>query len=120
MAFTPITVTTPAGPNIASASAGALTVSMAAADSSNGNSFPFTGNELLVMQNTDTSSHNVVLNSAADSIGRSADITYALAAGEIATFNYRRAQQGWAQSDGTAHVTAASALVKLGVIKPAA
>jgi hypothetical protein len=97
----------------------ALKVTMAAADASNGNSFPLTGSEKLLIQNTDSSAHTVTISSVAIN-GRTGDITtYSVGAGEIHAFDFHGGIAGWQQSDGTVHLAVSSALIYFGVLKPA-
>jgi len=99
-------------------SAGALAVTMTAADASNGNSFVLTGSEILLIQNTDSSAHTVTISSVAIN-GRTGDITtYSVAANSIAAFSFRGGVSGWQQTDGTVHLAVSSALIYFGVIKP--
>ncbi len=117
MSFTALTPITPVGPYPASVGAGSLTAAFVACDASNGNSFPLTGHEILELRNTDTASHNVTINSVADSRNRPDDITaYAIAAGVDVAFSFLSGIEGWQQTDGTVHFTAASALIFARVI----
>jgi hypothetical protein len=120
MSQTALTVTKPLGPYVASVAAEALKVTMQAADASNGNSFPLTGKEILLIQNTDTVAHTVTISSVPDAEGRSGDITsYSVPAGEIHAFSFRGGTQGWQQTDGTVHLAVSSALIFFGVLQPA-
>lgn len=58
-----------------------------AADAVSGNSFMASGNDLLIMYNSDSSSHTVIIRSAADSYGRFADVTYTVGAGVYSFVN---------------------------------
>jgi hypothetical protein len=117
MPFTPVTPQVPKGPGITSPAALALALAFVACDVTNGNSFPMTGKELLVIENTDTAAHTVTLTSVADAVGRAGDITaYSIPAGAFMIFD---AQQivGWQQSDGTFRFTSTSALLFAAVIR---
>jgi hypothetical protein len=119
MSATSIAVQVPKGPSSA-ISAGQLAITMTAADVGNGNSFPFTGREILIVQNSDASGHHFTITSVADDKGRTGDVSsYAIAAGVIAVFNFRGLQGGWQQSDGTVHISADDATVKFAILQPA-
>jgi len=99
-------------------SAGALDVTMTAADASNGNSFVTTGTEILLIQNTDSSAHTVTISSAPIN-GRTGDITtYSVPANSIAAFSFRGGLQGWQQTNGNVNLAVSSALIYFGVIRP--
>lgn len=99
----------PAGGTV---SALALDLTMSAADVGNMNKSPFTGRDILLVNNTDTASHTITITSAPDEHGRSSDIaTYAVAAGKISAFSFRGGAAGWLQSDGNIYYQANSALV---------
>lgn len=88
------------------ATAGA-TVTWTAADSTNNNSFVFTGHEVLIVRNKHASAAKTfTLNSAANSRGRTKDITaQSLVHGTYAVLGPFRQKEGWAQSDGTVFCT---------------
>ena len=65
----------------------ALDMTFTVADTVNGNAFLASGNDLLIIFNSDSSSHTVTLNSAADSFGRFATITYTGGAGVYSLIN---------------------------------
>jgi hypothetical protein len=76
MARTVLTVQTPVGPYPTNpVGAGALATTYATGDNTNGNSFPFTGRELIDFRNTTGGAITVTLTSAPDPQGRAADIT---------------------------------------------
>jgi hypothetical protein len=57
------------------------------------------------------------MTSTADSRGRTSDISsYAIAAGVHIAFSFLAGQEGWEQTDGTAHVQTDDATVKLAVL----
>ena len=97
--------------------AGALDLTMTAADTVNGNSFAFTGKEILLIQNTDSSTHHVTVSSVADGLGRTGDIaTYALAANDIAAIDCD-SLTGWVQSGGLLFILGDNALVKFAILR---
>jgi hypothetical protein len=121
MSRTNIATQTPVGPYPAGGvvSALALDLAWAAADVSNHNEFLFSGKEVLLVQNTDTVSHNLTLTSAPDEHGRSADVSsYAVAAGVISAFSFRAGSAGWLESDGHVYIQADNALMKFAIISP--
>jgi hypothetical protein len=90
---------------------------MTAPHAADGGQFVANGNDLLIIQNTDSSSHTYTITSTADPFGRTKDITtQAIAAGAIHTFGPMQLT-GWVQSDGKVYVAANSTLVKFGVIQ---
>lgn len=58
-----------------------------AADAINGNAFLASGNDLLVMYNSDSAPHTVLIKSAADPEGRFADLTYTVQPGAHSFIN---------------------------------
>lgn len=119
MTATALTVQTPKGPFISGQpSANALNITFAACDAVNGNSFPASGHELLILNNTDSGAHNVTITSQADTRGRTQDITaYSIAAGAFAMFAFVGSTEGWADGSGNITFTAADASVKAAVVK---
>jgi hypothetical protein len=99
MARTVLTVLTPKGPYPGTVNAGDLATTYATADNTNGNSFSFTGRELIDFRNTTGGAITVTLTSAADPQGRSADITaYSIPATTgLATF-WAGNLVGWSQA----------------------
>jgi hypothetical protein len=96
--------------------AGDLKVTLATGDNVNGNSFPLTGREILIISNPDVSAHTVTIQSVADHLGRTSDITaYSIPAGEIHAINLNTLE-GW-QNGGNLNLTCNSALLKFGVIR---
>lgn len=93
-------------------------LTMTAADASNSNEFVFTGNEILVIQNTSASTQRTfTLTSAPDGLGRTADVTaQTIEAGEIKIFQFE--SDGWEQSTGKIYFAGSHAEVKFGVIRP--
>ncbi len=107
MARTALNVVSPKGPH-SPVSAGQLDFLFAAADQANGNAFPCTGRELVLIRNSHASDPaTVTITSAPDPYGRTKDIaTYSLAAGDYAAF-WIGSTVGWKQSDGKAHLDVA-------------
>lgn len=117
MSRTALTPVIPVGPYPASVGAGALVASFAACDSSNGNSFPLTGHEILELRNSDSSAHTVTISSVPDSRNRPDDITaYSIAAGADVVFSFLSGLEGWQQADGNCYFTAVSAMILARII----
>lgn len=103
--------------------AGDLNLTPVATDAVNGNSFPATGKEVVLLLNTDTATHTVTITSTADPYGRLdtslTTYTVPIAVGglsgvsiiEMSTLN------GWVQSGQTVNMTSSSALVKIVVLR---
>lgn len=120
--ITPLTVVVLKQNNYA-VQAGDLTLTPAAMDAVNGNSFTATGKEVLIFLNTDTSAHTITITSLADNYGRldTSLTTYSIpaavgglsgaAAIEMSQMN------GWIQSGQTVNMTTSSALVKISVLR---
>jgi hypothetical protein len=98
--------------------AGDLVITPAAMDVTNGNSFPATGTEILLFQNTDTASHTITITSVADPYGRtdSSLTTYAIAAGVICVIEMKQLQ-GWLESGALVYLSTTNALVKVAVMR---
>lgn len=97
MARTPFTVQQLTGPYPASLVMDSLT--WAAADLANGNSFAFTGKEIIIVRNDDAATKNITLTSVVDPYGRSVNVTKAILTGEYAIFQASDLT-GWIQTDG--------------------
>lgn len=114
MARTDVTVTpVPTWRN--GVNAAELTLTMAAADTTDKNQATFTGREILVAHNTDASPHNITISSKAIA-NRAGDITAAIPAGAIMIFQAEN--YGWRQSGGKLWFEADDDTVKFGVIRP--
>jgi hypothetical protein len=102
MPRTALTVATPKGPHPGVVPANGLDVAWQAADPANGNSFPCSGKELLLIRNSDpTNPATVTIKSAPDPFGRSQDITlYAVEAGDTSALKMTDSV-GWRQADGS-------------------
>lgn len=99
--------------------AGDLTLTFTACDNTNGNSFVSTGREIILAQNTDTSSHTFTVSSVADALGRSdTSLTnYSLPASSTSAIEMKY-QTGWIQSAGqTVNLTCSSNLIKYAVVQ---
>ena len=119
MTATALTVQTPKGPYVSGQpAANALNITFAACDAVNGNSFPATGHELLILFNSDSGAHNVTITSQADTRGRTQDVTaYSIGAGLYSMFAFVGSTEGWADGSGNITFTAADATVKAAVVK---
>lgn len=116
-ARTDLTVQTPVNVNGA-ISANAADLTETAIDASNGNQFPMSGGEYILVHNTGGSAYTVTLTSAPDSLGRTGDITtYSLAATEIALFGPFQTH-GWRQTNGKFYIDGSNASVKVAVFRP--
>lgn len=100
--------------------AGDLTVTMTACDATNGNAFTSTGHEILIVQNTDASSHTFTISSLPDSLGRSdSSLTnYSVAANGFAAIHLST-MNGWRQATQQIFTTCSSNLMKFAVIQTA-
>jgi hypothetical protein len=95
--------------------AGDLAISFAS-DAVNGNKFASTGQEILLVKNTDTNPHTFTISSVADLLGRTGDIAaYSIPAGAIAAIELS-AVSGWAQADGNIYLNASDATVVFAVL----
>lgn len=96
----------------------ALTVmTMTALDAANGNSFPATGREVVIFQNTDGANPQTpTIRSVADNEGRTGDESLAMAASSFA-ITQMYPTKGWQQTDGNIYIDTTSALVKAAVVR---
>ena len=110
------TLVTPFG----AVTAGALDVTLAASDGSNGdgNYYTVTGKELLIAFNDGTAAYTITIDSVDDEKGRQEDITsYSLAVGDYIAFTGGMTNsKGWKQSGGTINVDTNSVDVKCAVL----
>ena len=83
-----------------------VVATFAAADVVNKNSFVMTSKEILLVKNAHaTNPQTVTINSVADEMGRSGDITtFSIAAGDTAVFGPFKDKTGWAQSGGVMYL----------------
>src|SRR6266853_2182208 len=71
-----------------------------ASDFTNGNYFILTGNEILLVQDTDSVAHNFTALSTPDHLGRSSDLVYSVPAGGTAVIQFS-VMEGWIQTDSS-------------------
>jgi hypothetical protein len=97
--------------------AGDLTITFTACDAVNGNSFYATGNDILLVQNADTSAHGFTVTSVPDTFGRSdSSLTgYSIAASTITGLHVKYLT-GWRQSNGTVTLGCDSTQIKFAVL----
>jgi hypothetical protein len=94
-----------------------LDFTFAASDNVNGNSFPASGNDLLVVQNTNAGAQTFTVRSAPDPQGRSIDIaTYQVGIGLFSVFKLSQ-QVGWVQPDGNIYLDSSNANIKFAIFK---
>lgn len=94
------------------ATTGQLDATFTAADAVNFNSFTATGRDILLVFNSDSSTHHFTIHSAPDTSGRIADVvSYPVLAGAHAEVIIS-ASSLFTQTDGTVWVDADSALMK--------
>lgn len=117
MARTALPVITPKGPYPGTVNPTDLDFVFTAADAVNKNYFPYTGKELILVNNPDAAPHTITLTSAPDNLKRSADIaTYSVGATTFSVFD-PSATLGWIQGDGNFYLESNSALVKFAIIR---
>lgn len=88
-----------------------------AAGDTNGNTFPHTGQEIVIAENTDGASpYDLTLVSQADeTTGRTGDVTYEIPAGGFVIIP-KLAANGWKNSAGNVELTPENAAIKLAVV----
>ena len=96
--------------------AAGTTLTFAAGDVANGNSFVSTGREILIARNDDASPKTVTVQSIACSHGRETDAVKQIAAGAYAIFQMFPTD-GFQQSDGKVWIDVDDADLKLAVVK---
>lgn len=87
-----------------------------AGDATNGNEFPATGREMLIVRNDDGSAQTVTVQSVDDPFSRQGDQTQSVPAGAYRIFG-PFPTLGWQQSDGTIQISVGSANVQLAVVR---
>lgn len=104
--------------NNATVTAGQLTVTPVACDTSNGNVFNATGREILLLQNTDTSAHNITVTPVTDPYGgtNTSLTNYSLPASSISVVQMKYLV-GWASSGQIAIPACSSNLIKIAVLQ---
>lgn len=96
---------------------GDLTLTETACDNVNGNSFPHTGREILLVHNTNASSGTFSVTSVADQYGRTGDISaYSVAASAIAVIDLDTIT-GWRQSNGNVLLACSANTMKFVVLR---
>jgi hypothetical protein len=103
--------------------AGDLNLTPVAMDATNGNSFVATGQEILLILNSDTATHTFTISSVGDSLGRSdtsltayvVPVAVGGLSGVVAI--QMKALAGWIQSGQVVDLTTSSALLKIIVLR---
>jgi hypothetical protein len=72
-------------------------------DPVNGNAFAMTGDEILLVWNTDSVDHLFTALTVQDKLGRTLDLPYLVPASSLAVFEYS-VLEGWQQADGNAYL----------------
>jgi hypothetical protein len=97
--------------------AGDLTINFVASDVANGNAFPHTGREILVVNNTDAAAHNFGVSSVADAVGRTdSSLTAYSAPANTVSIIFLDTIPGWRQT-GQILLTSASVLLKFAIMR---
>jgi len=96
--------------------ANSLNITLVAADVANGNQFAPSGDDVLLVLNSDGANpYTFTVTSVPDEKGRTGDIaTYSLAAGAYAAFRLKKT--GWIQSDGNIYLNGSNAAIKFAVL----
>lgn len=81
-----------------------------------GNDFPTTGREILLIKSADAGSQDVTIVSAPDSYGRTQDLVVSVPAGEDRAVALM-ARDGWMQSDGNVKLQCTVATISYAVIR---
>ena len=118
MARQTLTKTTVVGPYpTLQPAANSLDVTLTAADVANKEEFVMSGNDVLLVQNSDpTNPYTFTVTSVVDDHNRTGDITtYSLAAGEIAAFKFTK-KKGWMQTNGKCYLEASNVAIKYAVL----
>lgn len=104
--------------NNAQVTAGQLTVTPVACDTVNGNVFNSTGREVLVLQNTDTSAHNITITAVPDPYGgtNTTLTNYSLPASSISMVQMKF-QIGWISAGQITIPACSSNLIKIAVVQ---
>jgi|SRR5579864_5321976 len=104
--------------NNATVTAGQLTITPAACDTVNGNVFNATGREILLLQNTDTSAHNITVTPVTDPYGgtNTSLTAYSLPASSISMVEMKFLI-GWASSGQISIPACSSNLIKIAVVQ---
>jgi len=104
--------------NQAAPTPGQLDITFTAADVANGNAFPFSGREVLLVQNADgAAAHHFTVSSVADGLGRTGDITaYTVALSGFSAID-ANTLQGWLEGDGNIYLSGDNASIKFAVLR---
>jgi hypothetical protein len=102
--------------------AGDLTLASTAMDATNGNSYPFTAREILIIQNSDSAAHTFSITNCVDNYGstNSTLTNYSVAAtGSVGSqvIIEMTLSNGWTCSGNTINLTTSSALLKISVVR---
>lgn len=97
--------------------ADSLDVTFTACDAVNFDEFVMSGNDVLLVWNSDGANpYTFTLESVADDLQRTGDVTtYSLAAGEIGAFKFNK-KAGWMQTSGECHIKGSNAAIKFAVL----
>jgi hypothetical protein len=87
-----------------------------AADTVNGNSFVYTGRDLVLIRNRSASSKTAVIRSSADPFNRTGDVTVSLMAGQFKVVGPLIAI-GWKQADSSIWLDSASNEVDFAIVR---
>jgi hypothetical protein len=87
-----------------------------ASDFVNGNYFIATGNEIVLVQNADSVTHNFTALSTPDHLGRTNDLIYPVAAGTIVALEFS-VLEGWVQSDSSVSLNPTDTHIKFAVLR---
>jgi hypothetical protein len=98
--------------------AGDLTVSFAACDAVNGNSFAVTGQEIFLVQNSGASAYTFTIQSVADPYGRTdTSLTnYSVAASGITAIELK-STLGWQQTGQVMYTSCSNAALKFAIVR---
>ena len=98
--------------------AGDLVLNFAACDAVNGNSFPVTGQEILIVNNSGASPYTFTISSVADPYGRtdSSLTNYSVAAGAIVAIELKQLL-GWQQTGQVMFTSCSNAALKFAVVR---
>lgn len=98
-------------------SAGAAALAMSVADIVEDNQFTASGNDLVIVHNTDAVAHTITIYSASDYYGRLLNVTnYSIPAGEFHVFGPFRSD-GWMQLDAKVYVDSSSRFLQIAVVE---
>ena len=104
--------------NNAIVTAGQLSVTLTACDTVNGNTFTSTGREVLILQNTDSSPHNITITPVADPYGgtNTSLTAYSLPASTTSAIQMKY-QIGWISGSVITIPACSSNLIKIAVLQ---